>query len=285
MDPVKSYKEVDTDKAWAKVRYRLEEDGLLPEQGAVVRVSLIPRRLAVAATILVLFAIGSLSYFIIPGIWSPKMLTLQTGSDNSTYVQTLNDGSIVYLGDNSVLKYPAIFKGAQRKISLSGEAFFDIAPDSASPFIIETENAIVEVLGTAFNIRSGENDFEVIVEEGSVRVSLRSLPDLSAEVGRWEMIYGSDSSLEKLPVVDRTYLSWRMNRMQFRDERLGNIISVISKNYDVNIGFYDDAIADRRLNVTFDDNNIGTIIEVIALGLGLDYEILPDSRIMFGDRN
>lgn len=285
MDHVKSYKEIDTDKAWTKVRDRLEEEGLLPEQGEVVRVSLFPRRVAVAATILVLFAIGSLSYFFIPGILSPQMLTLETGSDNSTYVQTLSDGSIVYLGDNSVLNYPAIFKGDQRKITLSGEAFFDIEPDNASPFIIETDNAIVEVIGTAFNLRSSDEDFEIIVEEGNVRVSLRSLPDLSAEVGRWEMITGSNSSLEKLPVVDRTYLSWRMNRMQFRDERLGNIISVISKNYDVNIGLYDDALADRRLNVTFDDNNISTIIEVIAIGLGLDYEILPDSRIMFSDRN
>jgi transmembrane sensor len=125
------------------------------------------------------------------------------------------------------------------------------------------------------------NDFELIVEEGYVKVTLRDLPGHSEIVGQWEMLTGTANRMEKYPVIDRTYLSWRMNRMQFRDEKLDNIAAVISKNYDVNIYFENDAIGDRRLNVTFHDNDINIIAEVIAFGLGLDYEIMPDSGIMF----
>jgi transmembrane sensor len=284
MDRVKSFKEVDTDRAWLKVHGRLQNDGLIPGHEVVEVNNHFRRRLAIAATILIIIVAGGVGYFFIPGLLAPRLLTVQTGSENSTYVQTLEEGSVVYLGNNSSLSFPSHFSSENRTVSLNGEAFFDITADPSRPFLIETENAIIEVLGTAFNLKSADGDFEVIVEEGNVRVSLRKLPALSETIGQWEMLTGSAENMEKLPVVDRTYLSWRMNRMQFRDERLDNIVSVISRNFNVWIDLADEEMAGRRLNVTFDDNNIYTIIEVIAFGLGLDYEILSDSSFRFMNR-
>ena len=284
MDYLRANKNVDTERAWRNVRDRLQQDGLIPEQREIAEVSPLPRRLAYAAALLVLIAVGSLSYFLFSDLQSSRLMTLRTGADNSTLVQTFDDGSVVYVADNSVLNYPASFRGGQRKVSLSGEAFFDIKSRIDQPFVIGTNHAIIEVMGTAFNLKSYDNDFELIVEDGSVRVTLRDLPGHSEIVGQWEMLTGTVNRMEKSPVIDRTYLSWRMNRMQFRDEKLENIASVISRNYDVNIYFEHDAIRDRRLNVTFYDNDINIIAEVIAFGLGLNYEILPDSGIMFSDK-
>lgn len=279
------HKEVDTDQAWLRVHQRLQSDGLIPREVKIVRMTQAPRRiLSWTAAIFAIMAVGTLSYFLVDNFNAPRLLTLETGTDNSTFVQTLEDGSVVYVADNSVLSYPAIFSGDQRKVSLSGEAFFDIRSKSGQPFVIETNHALFEVIGTAFNLISNDDDFELIVEEGIVKVALRNMPANYEIVGEWEMLTGLSNIMEKSPVVDRTYLSWRLDRMQFRDERLGNIVSVISKNYNVNIDFENDVIRERRMTVTFHNNAINTIVEVIAFTLDLDYEILPDLSIMFRDK-
>ena len=285
MDYLRANKNVDTDLAWANVCDRLQKDGLIPEQKEIEKMSPLFRRLAYAAALVVLVAVGSLSYFLLSELQSLRLMTLRTGDENSTLVRTFDDGSVIYVADNSVLNYPASFTGGMRKVSLSGEAFFDIKSRIDQPFIIESNYAIIEVIGTAFNLKSYDNDFELIVEDGYVKVTLSDLPGHSEIVGQWEMLTGTANRMEKYPVIDRTYLSWRLNRMQFRDEKLDNIAAVISRNYDVSIYFENDAIGDRRLNVTFHDNDINIIAEVIAFGLGLNYEIMPDSGIMFSDKN
>lgn len=287
MDQTGIYRKVDTEKAWNQVHQRLLDDDLIPARPGSERVYLKPSvsvKFKYAASIMLIITAGIISYFLLFNPYSVSLLSLETGSGNNTLVQTLNDGSVVYMADNTIINYPEIFSGGQRKISFSGEAFFDIFPKNEQPFIIETNSAVIEVLGTAFNLKSLENNFELIVEEGLVRVTLKDNPDYSEVAGEWEMLTTLDDRIEKSPVVDRTYLSWKMNRMQFRDEKLENIASVISKNYGVNIGFDDERIKERRLTATFHNNSISTIAEVIALSLGLEFEFLADSSIIFRDK-
>lgn len=287
MDQSEIHRKIDTDKAWGQVHQRLLDDDMIPARNGSAGIYLKPSvsiRFAYAASVMLIITAGILSYFFFFNPYSGGLLTLETGAENNTLVQTLNDGSVVYLADNTIINYPEIFRGEQRKISFSGEAFFDIYPKSEQPFVIETSYAIIEVLGTAFNLKSLENNFELIVEEGLVRVTLKENPDHTEVAGQWEMVTAMNDHIEKSPVVDRTYLSWKMNKMQFRDEKLENIASVISKNYGVNIGFDNDRIGERRLTATFHNNAISTIAEVIALSLGLEYEFSADSSIIFRDK-
>ncbi len=285
MGSIKTYREVDVERAWNRVRGRLEEDGLVPDQNAVRRIMPVSRMASVAAALLALIAIGGLGYLFFSDPGSPELLTLQTGTGNHTLVQTFGDGSVVYMAGNSVLSYPAVFPKDHRKVALEGEAFFDIAQKSGQPFYIEAGNALVEVTGTAFNLKSDGNVFELIVEEGSVKVSMNDLPGYYEIVGEWEMLTGKAGKMEKSPVIDRTYLSWRMNRMQFRDEKLSNIAAVLDRNYNMQILFESDEIRERRLTVTFFENDIATIAEIIAFGLALDYEITEGPGILFRKKN
>ncbi len=284
MDYSRIDKQVDTDKAWVKVYERLRSDGLLTREEETRRVFAVPGWVSYAAVFMAIMMVGSMSYFLINNLRSTRLLTLETGADNCTFVQTLGDGSVVYIANNSVLNYPVIFSEGQRKVYLSGEAFFDVFAKSDQPFVIETSQALFEVLGTAFNLRSYDDDFELIVEEGFVRVTLRDMPGQSEIVGEWEMLTGLSYSMKKSSVIDRTYLSWRTNRMQFKDETLENVASVISKNLNVNIGFENDALKERRMTATFYNNAINTITEVISLSMDIDYEILPDSSILFREK-
>jgi ferric-dicitrate binding protein FerR (iron transport regulator) len=282
MEPNKMIKDVNTDHAWKVVHQRLQDDGLIPVDSRDTEMAARPGWLAYAAALTLLLAVGTMIYFMIFNIpSSSELLTLQTSGEDNTFVQTFEDGSVIYLSSNSLLHYPEVFKGGERKVSFSGEAFFDVAKKNDQPFVIETRHAFIEVLGTSFNLKASDTDFELIVEEGSVKVTLNEVTGQSEIIGQWEMLTGAGNQMEKSPVVDRTYLSWRMNRMQFRDEKLGNIVMVISKNYNIDIHFDNDTFRDRRMSVTFDNNEIGTIAQVIAASQDMEFEILPGSGIFF----
>jgi ferric-dicitrate binding protein FerR (iron transport regulator) len=286
MDHSKTNQKVDTEKAWQQVRHRLQTEGLLPREARQTGLFLMQgrfRRIQYAATLLFLLALGAMGYYL-SGLNAPGVLTLQTGAGDNTFIRTFDDGTVVYLAGNTTLTYPEEFRGNQRKISFSGEAYFEIQPDSEMPFLIETENAVIKVLGTAFNLKSSPGNFEVIVEEGLVMVTLRENPKESGIAGKGEMLTGRDKSIEKSRFTDPAYLSWRMNRMQFRDEKLGNIAAVISRNFNIKIEFDNPGLTEHRLTATFHNSELNTIAEVIAFSFDLGYEILPGSNIIFREK-
>lgn len=83
-------------------------------------------------------------------------LLTEENREKPILVKTLEDGSVVYLAQESTLKYPEHFAEDKREVNLQGEAFFDVAKKPEQAFTIETARVRVEVLGTAFNVRSNE---------------------------------------------------------------------------------------------------------------------------------
>lgn len=84
------------------------------------------------------------------------------------------DGSTVWLNKNSILNYPKSFGGDNRRVTLQGEGYFDVVRDSEHPFIIETGQTLVEVVGTSFNVRDyrKEGMTQIAVNTGTLRVTL-----------------------------------------------------------------------------------------------------------------
>ena len=105
--------------------------------------------------------------------------TIQTPKGGKFQVR-LPDGSKVWLNSASTLSYPTTFTGKERKVKLSGEAYFEIASNKKVPFRVISNGQIVEVLGTHFNINSyDDEDFtKTTLLEGSVRVILKSTSDV-----------------------------------------------------------------------------------------------------------
>jgi transmembrane sensor len=99
---------------------------------------------------------------------APQKITVASSPDEKNIEVLLADGSTVYLNRDSRLTYPESFRGESRRVSLSGEAYFDIAPDTKHPFIIDAGKASVKVLGTSFNVitENAESEVEVYVASG-----------------------------------------------------------------------------------------------------------------------
>lgn len=286
LDSYKNNKKVDTNRAWDKLNARFEQDSLIPtDQGNNNRKNNARMYMSIAAAFVGIIAIAASLVWGLKDNTSAKMVSVLNGVSGNTVVQTLNDGSIIYLNNKTSFSYPEVFASNERKVNLRGEAFFDITRNPQKPFIIETNDAIVEVLGTAFNIKSYEkNRFELIVERGKVRVTLKNHPEVSQVVVAGEQMNLSDNHLIKSKWVDDGSLSWRISRMQFKDETLHNIAKVINANYGSNITIPDAETSNRKLTVTFDNNSLNDILELICLSMDLKKTQVGD-KIVISDAN
>lgn len=164
--------EIDVDKEWDRFLKHRNDEGVKTIPLEANERSLFTPLLKIAAiAIPAVLIIGSLLvFFTIRSGNNQDLVALQTGENRQEHV--LPDGSKVWMNRNSTLSYPKEFKGAQRKVKLTGEAFFSVVKGKGT-FTIDAGASEVKVLGTQFNVRSyaGEAKTEVMVKEGKVSLT------------------------------------------------------------------------------------------------------------------
>lgn len=271
----------DTRQAWDKLHMRLEDEQLIPDQNLIIKKSIAVNFMRAAAVILVLLATGAFFYFGINRKPKAEMVRLNTGTETNTLVKTLTDGSIIYIAHNSSFSFPEEFEKKTRNVELQGEAFFDIMPDPEKPFIIETDEAFIEVLGTAFNVKTKNgSNFELIVDRGKVKVTLKKDPQNFKLVVAGEKITSINSNLIKSKYTASEVHQWYTNRLQFKDEPLQNIINVINRNFNTIFVIADKEVGNRKLTVTFNNESVDTMTELICLTLNLKSETKNGSIVL-----
>ncbi|HUW06655.1 MAG TPA: FecR domain-containing protein [Williamwhitmania sp.] len=283
MGKYKDSKMVNTDSAWAKLADRFEEDGLLPKHTIIAKQ---PKRITPmlrwAAAAIVVMAVGTTWIYTSHRLKvSSQLVNLSTGSEPTALIHTLDDGSTVYLASNTSLSFPKEFDTRERKVELNGEAFFEVAHNSRQPFLIETAAATIQVLGTAFNVRSETpSTFELIVERGKVKVTLKDGSSNSFVVSAGERLAAVGSNVSVVKNSNNDYMAWRLQRMQFKDERLQDVVNVLNRNYHSSIVLASSELGNRRLTVTFSNNTLSSITDLICLALQLKSEVKSDTVII-----
>jgi transmembrane sensor len=163
-----------------------------------------------------------------------------------TYQITLPDGTKVWLNAASSLSFPSTFQGlGNRKVELSGEAYFEVAKDKTHPFIVQSDKQEVEVLGTHFNINSyaDEVSTKTTLLEGSVAVRSRDLSSRRDDGAKLNAVVLKpnqqailkDKGIKVIPVVGETYVDWKEGVFNFRKEELASIMRKVSRWYNVEI--------------------------------------------------
>ncbi len=153
------------------------------------------------------------------------------------YQVVLADGTKVWLNSASRLIYPQSFMGKERRVVLSGEAFFDVAHDAERPFIVETSRMNVKVLGTRFNVNDYDDNEEVSTTLVNGSVEIFSGGQQAFRLVPGEQAYGKENKLEKREVNVRLYTSWIDGKFLFNNTELEEIAKQISRWYDVEIFF------------------------------------------------
>ena len=162
------------------------------------------------------------------------------------YQVVLADGTKVWLNSASRLIYPQSFMGKERRVVLSGEAFFDVAHDAERPFIVETSRMNVKVLGTRFNVNDYDDNEEVSTTLVNGSVEIISGDQQAFRLVPGEQAYGKENELEKREVNVRLYTSWIDGKFLFNNTELEEIAKQISRWYDVEIFFSSESVKKVR---------------------------------------
>jgi transmembrane sensor len=187
----------------------------------------------------------------------------------------LPDGSVATLNKNTILSYPSAFKGGERKVNLKGEAFFDIKPDKKKPFIIHVNDIQVKVVGTSFNIRSHESITEVIVETGIVQVT-RNGKTVELVAGERTTIGAAAEAPVKEKSEDKLYNYYVSRTFVCDNTPLWKLVEKLNEAYEVNITIDRPELRKLPLNVTFDEESLDTILNIISQTLMIRYSRTGD---------
>ena len=260
-----------TEEAWAKLYQRFEQDGLIAPQKAKERVlKKYPAIKWVAAVTILLICLASA--FILTRQSKAIPLALHNGAGEPTLATTLEDGSIVLLGEQTSLHYPLHFAKDKREVSINGKAFFDVSKNAERPFSIDTDNVKVEVLGTSFSIECSESTpFFLSVKSGEVKVILKKNGQTTL-VKADETASLSFDELAKTGTHNNDPFNSYLNHLHFKDQRLIDIARVINNFSDSTQLLVSPEIEDKLITVTFSNNSVYTMAGLICIALDLQLE-------------
>lgn len=207
----------------------------------------------------------------------------------------LPDGSKVWLHGDSKITYVGDFGNKTREIYLSGEAFFDVAKDKTKPFIIHTRTITLKVLGTAFNVRSYENEkeTETALVRGSVEVTLRNRPDQKIFLKPGDKLlvknihadtslnYQKQKSDEETPIAVLTNMhyygtdsssvetSWTKNQLVFNNEPLDKIALNLERWFNVRVTIINESLKKEKYTATLEeDDTLKDFLEALRIAEG-----------------
>ncbi|MEQ8706275.1 MAG: FecR domain-containing protein [Phaeodactylibacter sp.] len=268
----RSYKagyEPDVDKGFSRLKFRMEADQ--PREAKTVQLKTKSGKwMRAAAAIALLIAFGS--YWFATADDAAQGLVYTTASDEKIQI-TLPDASVVYLNEHSYLSYEA--GEGKRKVSLTGEAYFEVASNPEQPFVIYSNDVRTTVLGTAFNLRAypDEPTVEVEVTEGHVRMEKDQAAQKIELQPKERGIFSMDKQrLYKEPSPELNAQGWRSQRMVFRDAQLSSALKEIGRYYKVEFKLKNPGLQDCALSTEIKADPLSNFLQVLEAVYGLEVQ-------------
>lgn len=277
--------EADMDAAWAKIDegVRNQESGVsggtsgFENEARVVEMRPRKFRWSMAAAVLALLAAGA--WWMGQGVPEPVLVAVQTVEGEQKEIN-LPDGSTVWLNENSRLAYLEDF--TKRDVELEGEAFFDVERSEEHPFQIMSGDATTTVLGTSFNVRAypNEEQVEVTVETGTVELAvakkkadkIEKVKAVRLPAGTSGVVYKKEEKVEKVEEKISNAISWKTMRLDFDEDSMKEVISILERHFDADIQVSNNMIFDCPYTSSFDQPNLDEILMVIGASVGFEVE-------------
>ena len=197
---------------------------------------------------------------------SSKSLAYNTATTprGGQYQFILSDGTKVWLNSASSIKYPVAFIGDERKVELTGEAYFEVAHNAKKPFRVMSNGQTVEVLGTHFNINaySDENVIKTTLLEGSVKVST---PGGNSVIKPGEQTQLKNGNINVVGGVDLDeVVAWKNGFFHFEDDNIQEVMRELARWYDVDIR-YEGQLPSRQFSGEISRNvNASQILDILS---------------------
>ena len=260
---VKELQEYDADAAWNLLQSKLKS-------GSKVRT--LPKTesgfsfLKIAASIVIILGVGFLLY---RSISSGRSNSIEVIADQKTKIDTLPDGSNVFLNKQTKLAYSYDKKKKTHKVKLQGEAYFTINHKDDKKFLVEADGIYIRDIGTTFNVTAypEKNTVEVVVVEGEVEFFTDSNPGIRLKANG-KGVYDKTTKTFSIEQPESNTLAYKTKFFSFSDSDLGSVVDALNSVYDKRI-IIGDSLKACRVTVSFNQEDITEIAAVLAETLNL----------------
>lgn len=229
------------------------------------------RRMAVAVAAAIL--LGVLGWSVYLYTQAANILTVSTLAETKSVL--LPDGSEVMLNRYSSVSYSEKFK-RNRKVTLKGEAYFEVAKDKSHPFIVSTDVIDVQVLGTHFNVEAYENDplVKTTLLEGSVAVSAKGNAESVILKPNERAVYNRTEERLIWTVMENASdeIAWKNNQLLFNNLPLREIVQELSNAFSVMIRIDDPGLREYKMNARFaSGEDLDEILRLLQVAGDFEY--------------
>ena len=192
----------------------------------------------------------------------------------------LPDGSCGWLNSGSSLRYPVVFTGRKRMVSLEGEGYFDVSSDHKRPFIVQTRYSRVVALGTSFDVQAyhGSMNEEITLVQGKVVIEKKQ-PDnsyrhlLALKSGQHVKIGVTASKVLDMSQETEKYVAWKDGKLVFRNDPLSRIVKEMERFYNVEIEVKDPELYKYHFHATFEDETLFEALRLLTISTPMTYKI------------
>jgi len=269
-------KKIDVDKNWMRFQKSIERNIDKPGVYSFIQKNrLVLSR--IAAAILLLIAATSIIYF---ATHTAGNQIIQVSSvDNNTEL-TLSDGSSIILKKGSILNYPEKLSRKKREISLSGEAFFEVAGIHANPFYVYIGDFTVKVLGTSFNVKE-EAEGKIIVSVLKGRVLFYRTGEIENALqlgsGQQGIFDSSIGKFEQNSIKSENFLYWKTGKLTYKHESLSVVFGELEDCYNKQFIIRDQEILRNRLTTSFEAQQMKDILNELVILFDLQFTSQGDT--------
>lgn len=192
----------------------------------------------------------------------------------------LPDGSKVWLNAESTIKFKVPFSKESRDVDLLGEAFFDVTKNPEQPFVVQSGNIKVEVLGTRFNCKAFAEDqqIDVILEEGRIALNTQSTSGSKEEImnpGDHAVIERESGATTISNENISKYIAWHTGKLVFDNTPMDEVAQMLERWYGVEVTVQDREIMNYRFTTTFENESLFQVIELLGLSSPIRIKYVP----------
>ncbi|HEY1165581.1 MAG TPA: FecR domain-containing protein [Chitinophaga sp.] len=203
---------------------------------------------------------------------------------NEAVTDTMPDHSIVTLSKESRLQYPADFNIRTRELQLEGEAFFDVTPNPALPFIVHAGDISIKVLGTSFKIdRQPQGIVKVAVQTGAVSM-YHTNSQLTVKAGQTGIYDPEGRRLYIEAAQAETQAPANAARVfDFHDAKLEEIMEALGKAYGFKPVFKNEELRDCRMSSEFEDKPLEYVLDIVSTTLNVQIQVKDKVAYISGE--
>ena len=198
------------------------------------------------------------------------------------YLLTLSDGTMIYLNSESTLSFPVKFQGKERKVYLTGEAYFKVAKNTEHPFVVTAGELEVLVTGTTFGVRAykDEKDIQTTLESGQVTVKVEG-KSVKLVPNKQVLFNKSTMGLEVRDVDVDLYLAWADGRLVYDNCPLEKILTDLGRWYNIDVFYSRDELRSYQFSLNMKKHEEFTqVLELIGKTGEVQFEIKDNTVIV-----